>query len=109
VPTSSQIAPTESERRSGVLITFGHHHPRTFRTFGKPSCTCNLFLPDSLKIQAKRAEGYVSPPRAMVRSQVSNRGDSFSARVAEPVQVKGKVVVPSGMPASGHVCKGLCN
>ena len=36
-------------------------------------------------------------------SLTSNSGDSFSAEVAEPVEVAGKVVVPSGAPASGHV------
>ena len=40
-----------------------------------------------------------------VGSKTSNSGDSFDATVAEPVQVNGKAVVPSGVPASGHVAE----
>ena len=42
-----------------------------------------------------------------VGSKTSSRGDSFSAEVAEPVEVAGKVVVPSGAPASGHVVEAV--
>src|SRR5215471_10559722 len=42
-----------------------------------------------------------------VGSKKSSRGDSFSAEVAEPVEVAGKVVVPPGAPASGHVVEAV--
>jgi hypothetical protein len=42
-----------------------------------------------------------------VGSTKSSSGDSFSAEVAEPVEVAGKVVVPSGAPASGHVVEAV--
>ena len=42
-----------------------------------------------------------------VGSKTSGNGDSFSAEVAEPVEVAGKVVVPSGAPASGHVVEAV--
>lgn len=42
-----------------------------------------------------------------VGSKTSNSGDSFDATVAEPIEVNGKVVVPSGAPASGHVAEAV--
>ena len=42
-----------------------------------------------------------------VGSKKSTSGDSFSAEVAQPVEVAGKVVVPSGTPASGHVVEAV--
>lgn len=42
-----------------------------------------------------------------VGSKTSNTGDSFDATVAEPIEVNGKVVVPSGAPASGHVAEAV--
>ena len=42
-----------------------------------------------------------------VGSKTSRTGDSFSAEVAEPIEVKGKVVVPSGALASGHVVEAV--
>ena len=38
-----------------------------------------------------------------VGSKISNSGDTFSATVAEPVSVEGKVVIPEGSEASGTV------
>lgn len=40
-----------------------------------------------------------------VGSKVSSSGDSFDAMVADPIEVGGKVVVPSGAPAAGHVAE----
>jgi len=40
-----------------------------------------------------------------VGSRTSKSGDSFDATVAEPVEINGKVVVPSGVPALGHVAE----
>jgi hypothetical protein len=42
-----------------------------------------------------------------VGSKTSTSGDSFSAEVAEPVEVAGRVVLPSGAPASGHVVEAV--
>jgi hypothetical protein len=42
-----------------------------------------------------------------VGSKTSKSGDSFDATVAEPVQINGKAVVPSGVPASGHVAEAV--
>ena len=42
-----------------------------------------------------------------VGSKTSSSGDSFGAEVAEPVEVAGKVVVPSGATASGHVVEAV--
>jgi len=42
-----------------------------------------------------------------VGSKTSSSGDSFSAEVAEPVEVAGKVVVPSGASATGHVVEAV--
>ena len=42
-----------------------------------------------------------------VSSKTSRNGDSFSAEVAQPVEVGGKVVVPSGAEASGHVVEAV--
>lgn len=38
-----------------------------------------------------------------VGSKISNTGDSFSASVAEPVEVNGRVVIPAGATATGTV------
>jgi len=42
-----------------------------------------------------------------VGSKLSNAGDQFSASVATPVEVDGKVVVPSGAEASGKVLQAV--
>ena len=42
-----------------------------------------------------------------VGSKLSNSGDQFSASVATPVEVDGKVVVPSGAEASGKVLQAV--
>lgn len=42
-----------------------------------------------------------------VGSKISNTGDSFSVTLAEPVEVGGKVVVPTGTSASGHVVEAV--
>jgi len=42
-----------------------------------------------------------------VGSKKSSNGDSFSAEVAEPVEVAGTVVVPYGARASGHVVEAV--
>jgi hypothetical protein len=38
-----------------------------------------------------------------VGSKISNNGDTFEATVANPVEADGKVVIPAGSPATGHV------
>ena len=40
-----------------------------------------------------------------VGSKISNSGDSFSATVAQPVEVNGQVVIPQGATASGTVAE----
>lgn len=42
-----------------------------------------------------------------VGSKVSSTGDNFSATVAEPIDVDGKTVVPSGADASGTVVEAV--
>ena len=42
-----------------------------------------------------------------VGSKASNSGDSFSATVAQPVEVDGKVVIPQGANASGTVAEAV--
>lgn len=42
-----------------------------------------------------------------VGSKVSNTGDNFAATVAEPIDVDGKTVVPSGADASGTVVEAV--
>jgi hypothetical protein len=42
-----------------------------------------------------------------VGSNISNSGDKFHASVATPVEVDGKVVVPSGAEASGEVLQAV--
>src|SRR5207249_5622274 len=42
-----------------------------------------------------------------VGSKLSNSGDQFTASVATPVEVDGKVVVPSGAEASGKVVQAV--
>ncbi len=42
-----------------------------------------------------------------VGSKISQSGESFSATVAEPIQVDGKVVVPTGAGASGTVAEAV--
>ena len=42
-----------------------------------------------------------------VGSKVSNSGDSFHASVATPIELEGKVVVPSGAEAAGKVLQAV--
>jgi len=42
-----------------------------------------------------------------VGSKRSNSGDQFTASVATPVEVDGKVIVPSGAEASGKVLQAV--
>jgi len=42
-----------------------------------------------------------------VGSKISNSGDKFQANVATPVELDGKVVVPSGAEASGKVLQAV--
>jgi hypothetical protein len=40
-------------------------------------------------------------------SKTSSNGDSFTASVAEPVEIGGKTVVPAGATATGHVVEAV--
>lgn len=42
-----------------------------------------------------------------VGSKINNSGDSFQATVAQPIEVGGQVVVPSGSEATGHVVEAV--
>ena len=42
-----------------------------------------------------------------VSSKTSRNGDDFTAEVAEPVEVGGKVVVPAGAAVTGHVVEAV--
>jgi hypothetical protein len=42
-----------------------------------------------------------------VGSKISNSGDTFTATVAEPVSVEGKVVIPEGSEATGTVVEAV--
>src|SRR5438105_7924446 len=42
-----------------------------------------------------------------IGSKISNNGDSFSASVAQTVEVNGKVVIAAGTAASGHVVEAV--
>ena len=136
------------------MITSGHHHHYTFRTFktsNRPrydqtstmevsvhrclailasllifvcmSIGCSTKLPDaasdnSAPLKSSRWFGKkeVTIPAGTiitvrlgnaVGSKLSNSGDQFNASVATPVEVDGKVVVPSGADASGKVVQAV--
>src|SRR5438105_4645210 len=69
--------------------------PKTSSWFGKKEVT----VPAGTVITVRLANA--------VGSKLSNSGDQFSASVATPVEVDGKVVVPSGADASGKVVQAV--
>jgi hypothetical protein len=69
-------------------------HPSS-RWFGKKEVT----IPAGTVITVRLADA--------VGSKLSNSGDQFSASVAAPVEVDGKVVVPSGAEAAGKVAQAI--
>src|SRR2546430_12525133 len=69
--------------------------PKTSSWFGKKEVT----VPAGTVITVRLANA--------VASKLSNAGDQFSASVATPVEVDGKVVVPSGAEASGKVLQAV--
>jgi hypothetical protein len=69
-------------------------HPST-RWFGKKEAT----IPAGTVITVRLANA--------VGSKLSNSGDQFNASVAAPVEVDGKVVIPSGAEASGRVVQAV--
>jgi hypothetical protein len=68
---------------------------KTSSWFGKKEVT----LPAGTVITVRLASA--------VGSKVSNSGDQFNASVATPVEVDGKVVVPSGAEAAGKVVQAV--
>jgi hypothetical protein len=69
--------------------------PKTSSWFGKKEMT----IPAGTVITVRLANA--------VGSKLSNSGDQFHASVATPVEVDGKVVVPSGADASGKVVQAV--
>jgi len=59
--------------------------------------------------EASLPEGTVITVRLAqaVGSKISNSGDSFTASVAQPVEVGGKTVIPAGAAATGHVVEAV--
>jgi hypothetical protein len=72
---------------------------------GAPHSSSSLFGKKEMTIPA----GTVITVRLAnaVGSNISNSGDKFHASVATPVEVDGKVVVPSGAEASGEVLQAV--
>src|SRR3989454_9098277 len=69
--------------------------PKTSTWFGKKEVT----VPAGTVITVRLANA--------VGSKLSNSGDQFNASVATPVEVAGKVVVPSGAEVSGKVVQAV--
>src|SRR5256886_15265395 len=69
--------------------------PKTSSWFGKKEVT----VPAGTVITVRLANA--------VGSKLSNSGDQFNASVATPVEVDGKVVVPSGADTSGKVVQAV--
>ena len=69
--------------------------PKTSGWFGKKEVT----VPAGTVITVRLANA--------VGSKLSNSGDQFNASVATPVEVDGKVVLPSGAEASGKVVQAV--
>jgi hypothetical protein len=69
--------------------------PSSSSLFGKKETT----LPAGTVITVRLANA--------VGSKISNSGDRFHANVATPIEVDGKVVIPSGAEASGKVLQAL--
>jgi hypothetical protein len=81
-PTADQADSTEKQKAPGLIN----------RLTAKP-----VVVPTGTVITVRLGQ--------TVGSRTSKSGDSFDATVAEPVQINGKAVVPSGVPASGHVAE----
>ena len=79
--TENQGQKTENQKAPGGLMSHLTSKPVT--------------LPAGTVITVKMGQA--------VGSKISNSGDAFAASVAEPVEVDGKVVIPSGADASGVV------
>src|SRR3989440_4115174 len=69
--------------------------PKTSSWFGKKEVT----VPAGTVITVRLATS--------VGSKLSNSGDQFTASVATPIEVDGKVAVPSGAEASGKVVQAV--
>src|SRR5438045_9752527 len=69
--------------------------PKTSGWFGKKDVT----VPAGTVITVRLANA--------VGSKLSNSGDQFTASVATPIEVDGKVAVPSGAEASGKVVQAV--
>ena len=73
--------------------------PAATGTMAKPSAAESLVVPAGQHIVVRLSQS--------VGSKISSPGQAFAATVSQPVEINGKVVIPSGAEASGTVAEAV--